>query len=327
MTLYPILSKLYPEGSYGGQCGTFAHRLIDFPIIGNTLSSKKSVLQASGIPNPDVLKVGDVLITNESPIFGHVAVINDIKDGQLQLTESNYYLNGRIHHTRKISGFSKSILGVFRGAYLFPLPEVMYPIELKVSILMNTQSHWKTLIDHLHNLENWFYQASGGRIQITAIPVYTNVHDWETEFTGPVIGGTNMEIIKESWFDQFILPLALPDSHITIFNMNRSDWKGSVFDHPESTELGYAYEKVDMSFPGKIMCVWDEYDDYPPYYPAPLSAAAKLWAHEICHLLYGLAGGSNIVPGGDYTHRRWFNENNPSSCFDDLDYKKLNLKK
>ena len=129
MDLRPVLEKLYPEGSYGGQCGTFAHRLVNFPPVGNSLKSKINSVMNFGIPAIKLsggFQEGDVLITWESRIFGHVAVINKLiyaenTDNliQLQLTESNYNLDLRVHHTRTLSASSPFIVGVIRGNLLF----------------------------------------------------------------------------------------------------------------------------------------------------------------------------------------------------------------
>lgn len=131
MDLTPIFQKLYPEGSYGGQCGVFAHKLIDFPLIGNTLASKIRAVNSFGIPVEklgDQFQEGDVLITKESRIFGHVAVINlkiyeENTDHliQLKLTESNFHLDLRVHHTRILSADSPVIIGVIRGNFLFSI--------------------------------------------------------------------------------------------------------------------------------------------------------------------------------------------------------------
>ncbi len=337
MNLFPTLSKMYPEGSYQGQCFAFCHKLVkqdtNFPSMPVTIASKKQVLLTNGIPisKLDSIKVGDVLLLNY-PIFGHGALVNYINGANLQLTESNFNLDGRVHHTRQISAHSADILGVFRGISLYPLPPVQYPIIKHVLILQNNQPIWNSMINHLSNLQQWFWKASGQRIQIVAHYGFTNLTGWETEFTGPVIGGSNVEIIKESWFDQHVMPLVpqiLPEvvakADIVIFNMKRSDWKGTVFDHPELMELGYCYEKVGMTWPIKIMTISDEHDDYPPYYPWPLSAYAKLMAHEISHGLYGIA--NNIGEGFDFTHNWFYGQNNypvdPAGIFNNFDYQKL----
>jgi hypothetical protein len=328
MNLYPVLSKLYPENSFQGQCFTFMHELVDFPHIGTLLGSKKAALNSVGIPisKLDSIKVGDVLLLNY-PIYGHGALVNNIQGSELQLTESNFKLDGRVHHTRKIPFHDPNILGVFRGKDLYPLPVINYPVQLRCTILMNNQPFWNSLLKHMANLQDWFWQASGQKLQLIIDYKNTNLSGWNTVFTGPVIGGANMEIIDPVWMKNNVAPQAV-GSHLILFVMPRSAWNGTVFDHPEQIELGFNYEHnihtQDALFPNMAMLVADEHDDYSPYYPPPLSAFAKLAAHEICHGLYGLCAGSRVVPGGDYTHNHWFGTYAPMDCFKDFDLEKLN---
>lgn len=125
MNLQQTLQKLFPDNSWGGQCGTFAHRIVDFPLVGNSLWSKIRAVSSFGIPinslNGD-FKEGDVLITKESRVFGHVAVINQLIYAEntsnlieVRLTESNYNLNLRVHHNRTLSVNDPNIVGVIRG--------------------------------------------------------------------------------------------------------------------------------------------------------------------------------------------------------------------
>lgn len=118
MEIKSILEKLYPENSRGGQCVSFLHKLVDFPSTGNYLKQKIATVSKYGIPiaklNND-FRIGDIVITNESLIYGHGALINDIRGVQLQLTESNYRLDEKVHHTRLLSRYSKNIVGVIRG--------------------------------------------------------------------------------------------------------------------------------------------------------------------------------------------------------------------
>lgn len=326
MNLRSTLEKLYPTGSYGGQCGTFAHKLVEFPSIGNSLNAKIASVKKLGIliSDLDSFKLGDIVVTSESMVFGHVAYVNAFIGGKLQLTESNFKWNFRVSHDRLFSPISREIVGVIRGKQLFKWPDVNYPIQLTCTILMNGQPFWNSLLQHMANLQNWFWQASNQRVQLIIDYKNTNLTNWETVFTGPVMGGSNVEIIKEQWYDQHILPLTKSD--IVIFNMPRAAWHGTVFDHPDQIELGYCYEKVGMSKPIKIFTVSDEHDDYAPYYPK-LAAYAKLAAHEILHGFYGVAAGDNVIPGGDYTHNHFLGINGrrmePADCFDEIDYSKL----
>lgn len=117
------ISSVYPQGSTGGQCGDFAHKLVDFPSVGDSKSEKIASVQKFGIPADQWRndpQVGDVIITNENPTYGHVAVINKIfPDGSIQLSESNYRQKtlGRekVSHDRIISINSPKIYGAIRG--------------------------------------------------------------------------------------------------------------------------------------------------------------------------------------------------------------------
>lgn len=193
---------------------------------------------------------------------------------------------------------------------------------LRASILLNHKP-WPSLIKHLANYENWFWEASLGKVKLTAIPVYTNVKSPKKVFTGSSIGGYNVEIIEEKWFDDFIMPLCFPDSDIVIFNMERKDWQGEVFNHPELMEQGYCYAKIGMKYPIKAFTVHNEHDDYPPYYPK-LGAFAKTLAHETLHGLYQIIPNSKVIPGGDYVHNHFYGNSItgdlaiPENCFKDF---------
>ncbi len=325
MNLYPLFKSLYPENSIGGQCFFFMHKLVKedslFPGMPMFLVSKIKVLNQSGIPisKLDTIKVGDVLLLNYKP-FGHGCIVNYINGNNLQVSESNFNYDLRVHHTRQISVHSPDILGVFRGNPAYTIPAPAFPIQLPIIILQNNQPFWNSLLQHMANLQNWFWQASGQRIELILDYKQTTLSGWNTVFTGPVIGGLNEEIIDRKWLDANLPPF----KGITIFNMPRSAWSGTVLDHPELIELGYAYE--DGKLPGMIMTVSDEHDDYPPYYPT-LGAYAKSAGHEIIHLLYGLCANSNVVPGGDYCHNHFYGQNGypmkPEDCFNDFDYAKL----
>lgn len=122
MALSPLAVKIstkYPEGSVGGQCGDFAHKLVEFPSVGDSKTAKINTVNKIGIPanlwRNDV-RVGDVIITGENPTYGHVAVVNAIlPDGTIQLSESNFKQSNKVSHDRKISINSPKIYGALRG--------------------------------------------------------------------------------------------------------------------------------------------------------------------------------------------------------------------
>lgn len=74
------------------------------------LGIKESLGVAKDIkPTSPVPYVGGLVITNESE-FGHVAVITEIKNGYLYLTESNY-VHCKITYNRKLPIDSQKIKG------------------------------------------------------------------------------------------------------------------------------------------------------------------------------------------------------------------------
>jgi hypothetical protein len=116
--LAPVTKK-YPEGYKGGQCGVFAHKIVDFPPVGDSKKSKIAAVNKYGISSSkwrSDVRVGDVIITGENPTYGHVAIVNEIlPDGRIKLTESNYKQSEKVSHDRTISINSSQIYGAIRG--------------------------------------------------------------------------------------------------------------------------------------------------------------------------------------------------------------------
>lgn len=117
--LMSSLGSSYPSGARGGQCGDFAHKIVDFPPVGDSKQEKIASVQKYGIPVREWLsqpKVGDVIITGENPTYGHVAVVNRVyPDGRIRLTESNYKQSEKVSHDRTISVNNPKIYGAIRG--------------------------------------------------------------------------------------------------------------------------------------------------------------------------------------------------------------------
>lgn len=113
------VTQKYPEGSQGGQCGIFAHKIVEFPPIGDAKSEKFASVDKFGIPADQWRqspRVGDVIVTSESSRYGHVAVVNKIlPDGSLRLTESNFKGKESVSHDRILALNSPKIYGAFRG--------------------------------------------------------------------------------------------------------------------------------------------------------------------------------------------------------------------
>jgi hypothetical protein len=110
-----VLPK-YPDGSIGGQCVTFLHKLADFPPIGDGLKTKQAYVDKNGIPKSQVAsnaKVGMILISNDNPTYGHAAMINAISaDGKYaRVTESNYKSSNTVSHDRVVALNDPKIYG------------------------------------------------------------------------------------------------------------------------------------------------------------------------------------------------------------------------
>lgn len=328
MNLQPIFKKLHPENSYGGQCGVFAHLLVDFPNVGNLLYQKTKAVSSFGTVVKDLtgFREGDVLITKESYLFGHVAVVNWVVGDYLQLTESNYYGNLKVTHGRKILKSSNQIIGVIRGSFKFELPPVEYPMQIPVTILLNNQPFWNSLLQHMANLQWWFWENSQGKIQLSINYRNVNFNNLPIVYTGGSMEVSKVPIIEDGYFKKNILP---PDAgKITLFVVPKNAFDNSVFNMPGYIEWGFCYKGNPMG----AMIVSDEHDDYPPYYPK-LGAFAKVAAHEIIHGLYDWCVNSDTVcngrtyklpPGTDLTHYWFYSEMKPEAVFEDFDYKKLN---
>ncbi len=113
-------AKLFPDGSVGGECGTFAHQIVtDLPTMGNTIQSKEAMIDKSGISADQWRQdpqVGDALIIKDNLPAGHVAVVNAVlPNGKIQLTESNWHLDHKVTNNRTISIDDKNIYGAYRG--------------------------------------------------------------------------------------------------------------------------------------------------------------------------------------------------------------------
>lgn len=108
----------FPDGTVGGQCGTFAHKIANFPPVGNQLSEKQATVNKSGVSaevwRKQGAKVGDVIISNYPP-YGHVeVVIAKNPDGTVVTKSSNLNLNEKVT-TRTITINDSKIYGVLRG--------------------------------------------------------------------------------------------------------------------------------------------------------------------------------------------------------------------
>lgn len=120
------LSSAIPAGTTytnptDGECGYWSRKIVDYPSgTGDTLASKTAFVKEKGMLKNDWIKVGpkvgDVIFTNDSPTYGHVAVVNAINpDGTITLSESNYKGHYKVSHDRKIALNDPRIVGAVRG--------------------------------------------------------------------------------------------------------------------------------------------------------------------------------------------------------------------
>ena len=125
MNYLQILEKLYPDGSVQGECGIFVHKLIQIPLVGDTLSSKTVAVKKYGYTAAAVqggYDAGDAIVFNVGTTAGHIGFCNNIVNGIMTITESNWNEDLKVHHTREVSVHDKSIIGCLRGKLLFPIP-------------------------------------------------------------------------------------------------------------------------------------------------------------------------------------------------------------
>jgi hypothetical protein len=316
LDLAPIFRKSYPENSIGGECGTFAHHFVDFPVVGNSYGQKKAIVNAYGIPIGNVdgdFRPGDVIVCSDGTFMGmgagHVAVVNLCSAGYLWLTESNFHNDGRVHHTRMIPKTYPKIYGMLRGQFKFDLPAPTFPVQLTTTILLNNQQWSKTLLAKMAQLQDWFYTASQNRIELIIDYKLVSLNGWNTLFYGT---DPRVEAIAENWFDRNV-PMG---SDINLFVIASKDWHGQVFNVPGAYELGYCYARR----PIKAMIVCDE-DTKTPSYPN-MDGFVDIARHEISHGLYGLCLSKAFPFGMDLTHKHYLG-NEFEKIFDDFDYSKL----
>jgi hypothetical protein len=104
-----------------GECGYWSRKIVDYPSgTGNSLAEKTAFVKREGLQRDAWIKagpkVGDVIFTNDSKDYGHVAVVNSINpDGSITVSESNYKGHYLVSHDRKIALNSNSIIGAVRG--------------------------------------------------------------------------------------------------------------------------------------------------------------------------------------------------------------------
>ncbi len=331
MNYSQILKTLYPDGTKQGQCAVFTEKITDMPLVGFFTWTKRQAIAKYGISRSQMgaLQVGDVIITSDG-LVGHTAFINNKPTStSSQLSESNWNLDGRVHHNRIIQDSYPNIIGVFRNCKIkFPVPATLQPplynIHARVKLIMNNQPEWNSLTAHMYNATEWIYKNSGAHILPVIDPIYTNLSGWSVKQQPDSFGNNIVPVMDEAWFDQNVLPLA-KGFDIVIFCMPKKDWNGHLINDPNNYELGYCFPGSTTT-PIKITIGIDENDDYAPYYPS-IGGFAKYLVHEMDHGFYHIGANSTVVPGGDYTHNHFYGLNGqpmvPEDCFEDYDYQKL----
>lgn len=99
------LDLLLSMEGWGDECVKFVRmHLGDHPDFrGNAIEIQ---------PNTDTPRIGHAVLTSESDL-GHVAIVTNIQDDYIVVSESNYVAKDRISHGRKIPKDSHIIRGYF----------------------------------------------------------------------------------------------------------------------------------------------------------------------------------------------------------------------
>jgi hypothetical protein len=187
----PQLEKLYPENSIGGQCGVFVHKLIQIPLVGDTIQSKTAAVKKFGYTAAQVnggYDAGDALILDIGTAAGHVCFVNNIVNGVMTLTESNWNLDQRVHHTRPLSVHDKVIVGCLRGKLLFnpvfnqrvlvltsniaDLPNLQAGIKTYTDLVLATTTDFTIQVDYVAVTQDWtIVTDSNGTVYIQPMDI------------------------------------------------------------------------------------------------------------------------------------------------------------
>lgn len=324
MNLRPILSDLFPENSYGGECGLMVRlNLASIEPIGNQYSDKKKSVDKYGIKASQLqgdFRIGDVVVTNEGTNwlgqgYGHVAFINNIVGNLLYFTEWNFKGDGRVHHGRTMEKNSSKIYGIIRRPFKFKLP----PVELNIRLLMNHQKSWQ--LNKLDELKDWFWLASKGQMKINIYPLYTYnaLKNWWYSFEGTDFG-EYFKVIDRGYIKEQVLPFGSSGDNkkadFILWCITKAQWHGAVFNKPNTLEVGWKYPNLPVAV---ISC--DE-NDKSIIYPQR-SAFIHYATHEICHFLEAMGNRRGLSQTDIFD----LQELNLSKVFNNIewDYLKANL--
>jgi hypothetical protein len=316
MNLKPILTKYFPENSLQGECGIWAHKIIDFPLIGNSYAQKKKSVQQNGVLYSNLygnFRIGDVVITSEGTYLGfgsgHVCIVIDIDKEKLIIAESNFNRDGRVHYGRVVP--KDKIYGVLRGKFNvnLGLPDV---ITLKTTILMQYEKQWDSSV--FQKLQDRMLLMSNGKIKLDIYPIYTykSLKNWWYQVY-PFNGG-EYSVIAFPYIQEQAIPITYGDSQIILWSINKSQWQGGVYngggDHPE---YGWNYFGAKPII-ATITC--DEGDK--SFHYTSDEAFIDYATHEISHGLTHWGRGD----GFDNTDKYYWADNR-SLIFDEIDYNHL----
>jgi hypothetical protein len=289
MFLRITFEKLYPEGVTGGQCAKFAHKLIDFPLVGDFLSQKIAAVKKHGILKEKIVefKPGDVIVTDESKKYGHVAVINNVWNGYLGLTESNFNLDEKVHHTRRLKTSSPAIIGIIRGSFKFTPIFVHMNVKVFANVDWNAATHFS---EANTKLKAW----SG--VQAVFDIVQTRFTDIPME----TIGG--VEVTSLNWYREHITKHAT-GYDMTILLLPYEQWNGAN----QGVMLW-----ADPGQPVRILISGQQFEHI-----GDMEAVTKRVLHEIAHAFAFLTGDPDTV------HYYDFERNNLPGFFQTINYQLL----
>lgn len=325
MDLKPTFEKYYPDGVKGGQCGVFAHKLVEFPLVGDTITSKTATVKKFGKLGP-LCQVGDVLILDVGTNAGHVAIVNNDKGVFWQLTESNWKSDERVHHTRLLSKTSSEIVGFFRGALkvaiINPPPmnqPLVFPIVFKIKIVAN-HSNWPTLQKQIDQAAAWYKNQSGNKINLQFDVEHTDFTSIPfTDYDGSEFFAWGVE---KQWHLQFIMPKAL-GYDMVVFQMRDEDWAVQNNSVTQAVMLGDLSDNVKLQFIDSH-CGENTNSNLVMF----LDHFTYLLCHEISHAMLALTGqdlNSNPVQNGNVTHQLFYTENfkDAPKIFEVINYQAL----
>lgn len=286
MDLRPTFEHYFPDGSKGGECGIFAHNLVTFPLVGDTIITKKAAVKKSGFVGN--YQAGDVLILDVGTKAGHVGILND--DSLFSLTESNWKLDGRVHHNRTIPRNSKQIVGAFRG-----------PLKLKLMTTLNisivSTSPWPDIDKFMSMAKDW----SGGRLVINLVnQVSPNLPPIQLE---DVLGFKQPE---HQWLIDNVFQYR-KDADAIILNIIPIGLNG---------ENGYCKAPATPSEAFTLFLACGDLPIFTQTYG--YSNSTKLTLHELSHMLYLITGGVDQTHPADLTPGHSLIE-----AYQQLDYERL----